>query len=160
MKDLSKLKVAIVHDYLSEYGGAEKVVNAIYEIFPQADIYTAIKNEEKLHKSGAFLNAKINAPKLNGLFGKFKKFFIFSYPIYFETLKLDKYDLVLTSTAHFAKGVITSGKTIHICYMHTPTRFLWGLKTETSIRDNFILKYPLKVADVFLRMWDFAAAHS
>ena len=158
MKDLSKLKVAIVHDYLTDYGGAEKVVNAIFELFPNAIIYTAVKNEEKLHKAGAFLNAKINAPKLNGLFGKFKKFFIFSYPLYFETLKLDRYDLVITSTAHFAKGIITGGKTLHICYMHTPTRFLWGLKTETSIRDNIFFKYPLKIADVFLRMWDFAAA--
>ena len=158
IKSVGKLRVAIVHDYLSEYGGAEKVVNAIYQLFSNADIYTAIKNEQSLNKAGAFVGAKIYAPKLNGLIGKFKKFFIFSYPIYFETLNLSKYDLVITSTAHFAKGVITGPNTLHICYMHTPTRFLWGLKTETSIRDNIILKYPLKLADVFLRIWDFAAA--
>lgn len=152
------MKVAIVHDYLNDYGGAEKLVEAICELYPDADIYTAVKDEEKLHKAGAFVGKKINAPNINGLLKPFKKFFIYSYPIYFETLDLNKYDLVITSTAHFAKGVITPASTLHICYMHTPTRFLWGLKTETSIRDKWWAKLPLRVADNYLRIWDYVAA--
>lgn len=152
------MKVAIVHDYLNDYGGAEKVVNAIHEMYPDAPIYTAVKNEEKLHKAGAFLNAKIIAPKLNGLMSPIKKLFVFSYPIYFESLDLSKYDLVISSTAHFAKGIVTGPDTLHICYIHTPPRFLWGFKTETSIRDKCWAKYPLKVIDSYLRIWDYAAA--
>ena len=152
------MKVAIVHDYLNDYGGAEKVVNAIHELYPDAPIYTAVKNEKKLHKAGAFLKAKIIAPKLNGIIAPFKKLFVFSYPVYFENLNLDKYDLVISSTAHFAKGIITGPHTLHICYIHTPPRFLWGLKSETSIRDAWWAKYPLKVFDSYLRVWDYSAA--
>ena len=57
------LKVAIVHDYLHEYGGAEGVVNAIWELFPQADIYTATYNKEVMDKANAFMNAKIHYPQ-------------------------------------------------------------------------------------------------
>ncbi|PIR43325.1 glycosyl transferase [candidate division WWE3 bacterium CG10_big_fil_rev_8_21_14_0_10_32_10] len=152
------MKVAIVHDYLNDYGGAEKVVNAIHELYPKAPIYTAVKNEGKLHKAGAFLNAKIIAPKINGIIGPLKKLFIFSYPIYFENINLQKYDLVISSTAHFAKGVVVNPHALHICYIHTPPRFLWGYKTETSIRDKWWAKIPLKFFDSFLRVWDYNAA--
>jgi len=152
------MKVAIVHDYLNDYGGAEKLVEAICEIYPNADIHTAVKDKKKLNDAGAFVGKKINAPNINGLLKPFKKFFIYSYPIYFETLDLSKYDLVITSTAHFAKGVITPANTLNICYMHTPTRFLWGLKTETGIRDKWWAKLPLIVADNYLRVWDYVAA--
>ncbi|MBP7859685.1 glycosyltransferase [Patescibacteria group bacterium] len=153
------MKVAIVHDYLSDFGGAEKVVNAIYEIYPTADIYTAVKNEKKLKSVNAFIGAKIYAPRLNGLIGLFKKLFVFSYPAYFENLNLQKYDLVISSTAHFAKGIITNSNSLHVCYIHTPPRFLWGLKTETSFaRDNLLLKPILVLFDSFLRVWDFVAA--
>lgn len=152
------MKVAIVHDYLNEYGGAEKVVNAIHEMYPGAPIYTAVKNEKKLHEAGAFLNADIRAPRINGLISPIKKFFIFSYPIYFETLNLQDYDLVISSTAHFAKGIRVKPEALHVSYIHTPPRFLWGYKTETSIRDKWWAKPILVFADIYLRMWDYAAA--
>jgi len=152
------MKVAIVHDYLNEYGGAEKVVMAIHELYPKAPIYTAVKNEKKLHSAGAFLNTDIRAPRINGLISPIKKFFIFSYPIYFENLDLQEYDLVISSTSHFAKGVRIRPDTLHISYIHTPPRFLWGYKTETSIRDRWWAKPILMFADVYLRMWDYAAA--
>ncbi len=151
-------KVAIIHDYLNDYGGAEKLVNAIYQIYPKAHIYTAIKDEKKLQNAGVFINAHIQSPKTNGILKFFKKFFIFSYPIYFESLDLSQYNLVISSTAHFAKGVITKPKTLHISYIHTPPRFLWGYKTETSIRDKWWAKTPLKFFDSYLRIWDYAAA--
>jgi len=152
------MEVAIVHDYLNEYGGAEKVVMAIHELYPNAPIYTAVKNEKKLHGAGAFLNADIRAPKINGIISPIKKFFIFSYPIYFENLDLQEYDLVISSTSHFAKGVRVRPEALHISYIHTPPRFLWGYKTETSIRDKWWAKPILIFADVYLRMWDYAAA--
>ena len=151
-------KVAIVHDYLNNYGGAEKLVNAIYELYPNADIYTAVKDVNKLSKANVFKGAKIYAPKTNGILKPLKKLMIFSYPVYFESIDLSKYQLVISSTAHFAKGLITSTETLHISYIHTPPRFLWGYKTETSIRDKWWAKIPLKVFDSYLRIWDFAAA--
>lgn len=152
------MKVAIVHDYLNEYGGAEKVVMAIHELYPKAPIYTAVKNEKKLHSAGAFLKADIRAPRINGLISPIKKFFIFSYPMYFENLNLQEYDLVISSTAHFAKGVRVKPTALHVSYIHTPPRFLWGYKTETSIRDKWWAKPILLFADIYLRMWDYAAA--
>ncbi len=157
--NLSSLKVAIVHDYLHEYGGAEGVVNAIWEIFPQADIYTATYNKEVMDKAGAFQGAKIHYPEWrNNIPGSIKRFthkvLIANLPIYFEHLDLSKYDLVISSTAHFAKGVKTRPNQLHISYIHTPPRFLYGLQGEIRKRDSFWWKIILNPLDAYLRHMD------
>lgn len=153
------LKVAIVHDYLHEYGGAEGVVNAIWELFPQADIYTATYNKEIMDKANAFLNAKIFYPSWrNNIPGSIKRFvhkvLIANLPVYFENLDLKKYDLIISSTAHFAKGVKTRKDQVHISYIHTPPRFLYGLQGEIRKRDSIWWKPILGPLDSYLRHMD------
>ncbi len=153
------LKVAIVHDYMHEYGGAEGVVNAIWELFPQADIYTATYNKEVMDKAKAFMNAKIHYPQWrNNIPGNLRRFMhkvlIANLPIYFEHLDLRNYDLVISSTAHFAKGAKTNKNQIHISYIHTPPRFLYGLQGEIRKRDSFWWKLILNPLDSYLRYMD------
>jgi len=154
------LKVAIVHDYLHEYGGAEAVVNAIYEIYPQAEIYSATYNPEVMKKVGAFQGAKIHFPEWkNGIFAPilkfFHKFMIANLPLYFEELDLRKYDLVISSSAHFAKGVLTNPEQVHISYIHTPPRFLYGYQGETRKRDSKFWRLILVPLDSVLRIIDY-----
>ncbi len=154
------LKVAIVHDYLHQYGGAETLLQAIWEIFPTADIYSATYDEDVMKKVGAFRGAKIHHPKWKkNIPGYFKnavhKMLIANLPVYFENLDLGKYDLVISSTAHFAKGVITKPDQTHISYIHTPPRFLYGYQGETSKRDSKIWRMVLDPLDLFLRIIDY-----
>lgn len=158
--DLKTAKVAIVQDYLHVYGGAEAVVNAIWELFPQADIYSATYDAEVMKKAGVLQGARIFYPKWkNNIPGKFKKFahklLVANLPFYFENLDLSQYDLIISSSAHFAKGVKkTRENQIHVSYIHTPPRFLYGLPGEIRKRTNPVWKLILSPLDSYLRYKD------
>ena len=158
-KKLRNLKVVIIQDYLHVFGGAEGVANAIYELFPQADIYTATYDKMAMEKAGVFKGAKIFYPKwrknIKGKFGFFiHKLLIANLPIYFYTLNLKKYDLVISSTAHFAKGIRTTKNQLHISYIHTPPRFLYGYEGEIRKRSFWYWKALLFPVDIFLKAVD------
>lgn len=156
----SPLSVAIVQDYLHVFGGAEGVVNAIWELFPDSDIYSATYDEDVMRKANILQGAKVFYPKWkNSVPGKFKKFInrvmIANLPFYFQNLDLSKYDLIISSTAHFAKGVRKARKDqIHISYIHTPPRFLYGLKGEIRKRSLWYWRILLFPLDAFLRYMD------
>lgn len=155
------MKVAIVHDYLNAYGGAEALVNAIEEIYNEADIYTANCDREMLNKAGAFKKANIIYPKwkdnLHGKLGRFiHNVLIANLPLYFESLDLRDYDLVISSTAHFAKGVITKPEQIHVSYIHTPPRFLYGYPGTIRKRDSAFWNLILSPLDSVLRFIDYS----
>ena len=157
---IKNLKVAIVHDYLHVYGGAEGVVQAIYEIFSQADIYTSTCDEKMINDLGLFAGAKIYYPRWrNNIPGQIKKFvhkvLIANLPFYFENLDLSQYDLIISSTAHFAKGVKKSRPDqVHISYIHTPPRFLYGLEGEIRKRSFMLWRILLWPLDSYLRFLD------
>lgn len=158
--DLKIAKVAIVQDYLHVYGGAEAVVNAIWELFPQADIYSATYDAEVMKKAGVLQGARIFYPKWkDNIPGKLKKFahklLVANLPFYFENLDLSQYDLIISSSAHFAKGVKkTREGQIHVSYIHTPPRFLYGLPGEIRKRTNPVWKLILSPLDSYLRYKD------
>lgn len=154
------LRVAIVHDYLHTYGGAEALVNAIWESFPEADIFTATYDKQVMEKVGAFKDANIIYPKwknnIPGFIKNFShKFLVANLPFYFENLDLSSYDLILSSTAHFAKGVITHPSQLHISYIHTPPRFLYKYPGDTSKRQSRFWNIFLRPLDMFLRIVDY-----
>lgn len=160
MKDLKDLKVALVHDYLTEFGGAEGVAQAIWEIFPQADIYTAAYDSAKMAKVGAFKSAKVFYPKWrpnwSGSLGRFiHLLFVANLPLYFENLDLRGYDLIISDTAHFAKGVITRPDQLHISYIHTPPRSIYGYRGESSKREHPLWQLLLAPLDCVLRVIDY-----
>lgn len=160
MKRTKDIKVALVHDFLTQYGGAEKVLESLSEIFPEAPIYTLLYDEEKMH--GKFQNRKIltsflqKFPKF--LRGKFRRYLLPFMPTAPETFDLRDFDLVISSSGAWSKGIITRLNTVHISYMHSSARFLWDYR-EDYFRDirkkaGFCKRLFLN----YLRIWDFQAA--
>jgi glycosyltransferase involved in cell wall biosynthesis len=144
-----KMKVAIVHDDLVQWGGAERVLLAISESFPTAPIFTSVFDKSNPMLSEAFGSKKVitsfmqNIPGWKNLY----KIMLPLYPIAFEQFDFSDYDLVISQTTRFAKSVITKPTTKHICYCHTPPRFLWNFSSEKT---SIFLKPYLN----FLRVYD------
>ncbi len=154
------MKVALVHDYLNQEGGAEKVLKVLQEIYPQAPIYTLIYDKEKL--GNTFDARKIRPSFIQNLpLGKrFFRWFLLLMPMATERYDLFDYDVVISSSSAFAKGIITRPETKHICYCHTPTRYLWSY-TKNYIEELSYNKLIKKIVPYFLtrlRLWDRLAA--
>lgn len=130
------MKVAIVHDDLVQWGGAEKVLLAISDLFPDAPIYTSIYDSKNRLLQEKFKSKKIITSFLDNFPAKIKvyKALLPLYPISFEQIDLSEYDLVISQTTRFAKSIITKPHTIHVCYCHTPPRFLWHFSSEKTAR--------------------------
>lgn len=154
------MKVALVHDYLNQAGGAEKVLKILQEIFPVAPIFTLLYDENKL--GHIFPVNKVKPSFIQRLpFGRTKyKWFLMAMPAAIENFNLSDYDLVISSASAFAKGVVTRPETLHLCYCHTPTRYLWS-DTHSYIEElsyNRLIKKFLPYFLTRLRLWDRLAA--
>ena len=157
----SKPKIALVHDFLTYFGGAERVLMSLHKLYPKAPIYTLLYDEKKMKRY--FPEAKIRTSFINK-FPKFirkrKKYLLPFLPTAAETFDLRDFDIVISSSSSFVKGIITKPKTVHISYCHTPTRFLWDwhynyLKENKIGKVKKIFLIPLLH---YLRMWDKTAA--
>jgi glycosyltransferase involved in cell wall biosynthesis len=154
------MKVALVHDYLNQYGGAERVLEAFTQIFPQAPIYTLLYDGQRT--GYAFEDRKIKTSFLQKipLLKSHHRPFLMLMPLAVEQFDLSQYDLVLSDSASYAKGVITSPQTLHICYCHTPIRYAW----DDSHRYIEEFGYPGLVKKFipffmnYIRLWDEQAA--
>lgn len=122
---LRGLKVAIVHDYLNQPGGAETVVDMFADMFPGAPIFTSVYDRERMPDSWKGRDIHTSFMQRISPSLKVAKALVPLYPTAFESFNLSEYDLVLSSTTSFAKGVITPPSTCHVCYCNTPTRFVW-----------------------------------
>lgn len=151
-------KVALVHDYLSQYGGAEKTLEALIDLFPDAPIYTGIYNptnlSEKINKQKIILPPYKN----NLLIGIIPQKLTFLMSMVFETFDLSEYDIIISDGTTYAKGVITKPNQLHISYIHTPPRFLYGYTVESLKHQNPILKPFIMLMHYYLRTWDYIAA--
>ncbi len=156
---LRGLRIALVHDYLNQPGGAEKVVEVFAEMFPGAPIYTSVYDRQRMPEVWKSLDVRTSflqriSPRLS-----VTKALVPFYPTAFESFDLRAYDLVISSTTAFAKGVITRPETCHLCYCNNPTRFLWMYQDYVQYEH-----FPPGVRRVLpflatpLRLWDFAAA--
>lgn len=126
------MKVALVHDDLVQWGGAERVLLGICEIFPQAPIYTSLYDETHPILKKYFSHKKIITSFMQKIpFWKdLYKTLLPLYPLAFEQFVFDSYDLVISHTTRFAKSILTKPQTVHVCYCHTPPRFLWNFSDE------------------------------
>jgi glycosyltransferase involved in cell wall biosynthesis len=149
-------RVALVHDYLNQYGGAEKTLEKIMELFPEAPIYTGILDLTKLPNK--FETRNIKTPAMNFVLKRFPKLFTFLMASRFEDFDLSNYDLVISDGTAWAKSVITNSDQLHISYVHTPPRFLYKYSTESTLRKNILLMPLFAYLDFYLRIWDFSAA--
>lgn len=138
------MRVALVHDDLIQWGGAEKVLTAISEVFPDAPIYTALADLENPLIAKNFQGKKIITSFMQKLpFSKtLYKPLLPLYPVAFEQFNFTDYDLVISQTTRFAKSIITKPNTKNICYIHTPPRFLWNFKGgKNPYSKNLLFKW-------------------
>jgi len=154
------MKIALVHDYLVQYGGAERVLENFCEMFPYAPIYTIVYDDEATH--GHFRNRTIRTSFLQKWpFSRSKhRLYPALMPMAIESFDLSAYDVVLSDSSSFAKGVITPPETLHVCYMHTPMRYAWD-DCQRYTRE-FHYPFPIKMTVPFvmngIRMWDRSSA--
>ncbi|MEP7162678.1 MAG: glycosyltransferase, partial [Candidatus Moraniibacteriota bacterium] len=150
------MKIALVHDYLVQYGGAERVLEAFTELWPYAPIYTLIHDEEAMH--GVFSDKRIYTSFLQKLPFARKNHRLFPplMPLAIEQFDFSQYDIVLSDSSSYAKGILTSPKTLHISYVHTPMRYAWDDCQKYT--QDFGFPYMVKKLVPFfmnpIRLWD------
>ncbi len=156
------MKIALIHDFLTQWGGGEYVLKVFSQVYPDAPIYV-INYDPKI--TNEFLPGKKIIPSfLQNYPGMPKafKYYLALMPKAIESFDLSQYDLVLSDSSAYAKGAITHPPTKHVCYLHTPTRYLW------SDRDSYVASAPIplpligqpvvKTIIKYLQCWDLKAA--
>ncbi len=150
------MKLALVHDWLKEIGGAERVLIELHKIFPEAPIYTLFYNKEFVREY--LPNADIRASFLQKIpfISKFYMLFVWLMPVAIESFDLSEFERVISSSAIFSKGLVLKPSTKHICYCYSPTRFLWDWHAEYN-KDKE-LSWPALIFQHLLRLWDRSSA--
>lgn len=152
-------KVALAHEFLVQYGGAEKTFEAIAELYPDAPVFTAKYDSKYIPKLSPILkDRKIISPQTGVINQASKYLFTFMMAPVFEDMDFREYDLILSDGNTWNKGIITRPDQLHITYVHTPPRFLYKYSTESTKRDKWYFKIPFSYVDNILRMWDFISA--
>lgn len=153
------MKIAIVHDQLQEFGGAERVLVALKKIFPEADVYTSFYNPKTLgiHKHH-FKDWRIITSWADKL-PFFKKLYSplrFLTPLIWESYNFKDYDLIISSSgSYMCKGIITRPETTHICYLHHPPRYLYYYETAIEWQKYLPIKIYGHLINHKLRLWDY-----
>lgn len=155
---LRNLRVAIVHYWFIGRAGGEKVVEALAEIFPHADLFSLVADRSTL--APVLRDRRLHTSFLQRIPGskKFHRHFLFFQPLALEQFDFSDYDLVISSESGPAKGVITSSKTCHICYCHSPMRYIWEMHPEYKRGMGLFVRPIFSLAAHYLRLWDFASA--
>ncbi|MBI2596965.1 glycosyltransferase [Candidatus Daviesbacteria bacterium] len=143
------MKVAIVHDDIVQWGGAERILLGLCEIYPEASIFTSVYDytNEELRKR--FGNKRIITSFLQKIPGwrNLYKILLPLYPLAFESFNFDQFDLVISHTTRFAKSIITKPETKHVCFCHTPPRFLWHFSDAINYGFGELLLTKLRLYD-------------
>lgn len=153
------MKIALIHDHLVQDGGQENVLKVLHQIYPQAPIFTLVFDHRTNH---FFADKNVRTSFLQDLPGGVKKYqwYLSLMPAAIEHHNVMGYDLVLSNSSSFAKGVIASTRAKHVCYCHTPTRYLWN-DTHNYLQElkvHPLIKKFLPLTLHKLRNWDRLAA--
>lgn len=160
------MRVAIVHDTLVQFGGAERVLLALMEAFPHAPVYTSLYSPTigrfMATHSRHFDERRIRSTFLQRIPFATRRhhYFPLLMPLAMEQFNFDQYDVVLSDTYSFAKGVVTGPQTMHLSYCFTPTRYVWD-DCHSYVRDFTRLAPFLRLAPLglsYIRLWDYFAA--
>jgi glycosyltransferase involved in cell wall biosynthesis len=152
------MRVAIVHHWFISFAGGERVVDAIASIFPSADIFTLFLDKQKI--SPALKERKFTTSFLDRTptARRAHRHFLPLYPLAVEMLDLSGYELVITSDSGPMKGVITDPHSTHICYCHSPMRYLWDGHSAYLRNMSPLTKRLFGLASHYVRNWDYSAA--
>lgn len=152
------MKVAFVHDWLVTYRGGEKVLNALLELYPQAPIFTLFYDSRFMPDS--IKQRKIITPLGLNLFKKLRKALLPILPTFIESFDLSEFDLIISTSSCVAKGIIPPPWAKHICYLHSPMRYIWDQRYEYI--NNYKKFWPLHILASHLssklRIWDITSA--
>jgi glycosyltransferase involved in cell wall biosynthesis len=153
------VQVALVHDYLNQMGGAEKVLLALHDIFPQAPIYTSVYAWGQVDRRFRDMDIRTSFMQRLPLVKAHPQPFLPLYPLAFEQLDLRAYDLVISDSSAFAKGVLTRPEALHICYCHTPMRWAWNYQDYVQQEHlGALSRLALAPTVMLLRQWDYVSA--
>jgi glycosyltransferase involved in cell wall biosynthesis len=152
------MRVAIVHHWLVSLAGGERVVSTIAGIFPNADVFTLFLDKRKLPP--ALRKHKITTSFLDKIPGarRAHRHLLPFYPLAVEMLDLSGYDLVISSDSGPMKGVLTDPHSIHVCYCHSPMRYLWDGHSAYLRRMSPLTKTIFGLTSHYVRNWDYSAA--
>jgi len=153
------MKTAIVHYWLVNMRGGEKVIEALLEMFPEADIFTHVYNPKAV--CALIKDRRVFTSRINRLpFAK--KLYQLYMPLMPNALmdfNLQDYDLVISSEAGPAKGIVPAPNAYHICYCHSPMRYLWDMYHEYFKGTNLVVRFFMKRMIPSLRLWDITSAN-
>lgn len=152
------MKVALVHYWLVTMRGGEKVLEELCRLYPQADIFTHVVAPEKI--SGTIKAHRITTSFISRLPGAVRHYqkYLPLMPLALEQLDLRGYDLVISSESGPAKGVVTGEDTLHLCYCHTPMRYLWNMYHDYRENTGALARAVMTPTFNYLRQWDYASA--
>jgi glycosyltransferase involved in cell wall biosynthesis len=152
------MKVAIIHYWLVGMRGGEKMIEALCEMYPQADIFThvyvpeMVSDQIRQHRViPTFINSLPRAPKMY-------KTYLPLMPLALEQLDLRGYDLVISSESGPAKGIIAPPEALHVCYCHTPMRYIWNMYHDYRHSAGWVARHMMPPLAHYLRMWDVTSA--
>jgi glycosyltransferase involved in cell wall biosynthesis len=153
------MKIAVVHDYFTQLGGAEKVAEELMRMFPGAALHSTIALPECLPASLAGLPMKTSWMQMLPGMRQYYRLYFLLYPFAVPSLDLSGYDLVLSSSSGYAKGVRTHRDAVHVCYCHTPMRWAWSFENysaqeEMGVAKRLLLPHLIRG----LRQWDEGAS--
>lgn len=158
------MRVALIHDYLNQYGGAERVLEKLMQIFPDAPIYTLLYDPRALPDSlsSRLEKREVVTSSINKAPGAAKKhkFYLWALPYAAEQWDFSNFDLLVSDSHSFAKGIVSPPKSVHISYCHTPLRYVWDLTNEYQEDYPYpgLIKKILPLGTHYLRIWDRLAA--
>ena len=155
------MRIAIIHDYLNQMGGAENVLLTLHEIFPEAPIYTSLYRPEAMPAAFRSLDIRTTFLQKLGPFTRYPRHqkLLPLYPVAFEQLDLREYDIVISNSSAWCKGVITREDTRHICYCLSPMRFAWNTHEYLAgERFGWFARRILPLTLTWIRAWDVAAS--
>lgn len=155
------MRVAIVHDWLTGMRGGEKVLEVFCELFPEADIFTLIHCHGSVSKAIEDRNIQTSFLQRVPLAKRHYRSFLLFFPLAIEGFDMREYDMVLSSSHCVAKGVLTSPSAVHICYCHTPMRYVWDhyYTYFGNGKKGVIPRFLMPVIAHYLRIWDVASSN-
>lgn len=152
------MKVALVHDWLTNFGGAERVLQSFHRVFPQAPVYTVFYDQSRLPESFKDLDVRTSFLQKLPFARKKHQWFLQFMPMAVEQFNLSEYDLVLSSSTCCAKGIITGANTCHICYCNTPMRYAWDFYHEYIDKKGPLMRGYIAWQMNRIRQWDRTSA--
>lgn len=159
-KALNHLKIAIVVEELTQLGGAERILDAMLELFPKAPIFTLVWDKEKTHHRYDKFDIRTSFIEKMPFGVKNYKWYLILMPKAIESFNLKEYDVIISITSALVKGIKTSANQLHICYCNTPTRYLWT-DSEEYVKNApipFFVRPLMPTIIKRLRQWDLKAA--